>query len=690
MADESPVPRAGKRMRLGTRSCAECRRRKIRCIFPEGSRVCAECRLHEVVCRPQEPRTGGSVEAQRPSEANERLGRIEALFRRVCRTAGIDIMSDDLEDFEAAASRLVEQLQADYGPASPPSPGGTSPRMPTDASSSSRQMSFTGEDEIPHPVNAPLLEFVRDSLLVDTQEGHAPALVSTPAAKNAVSHHRRRIIRLLPSDADLSTILSCTSRYWALWPLHPSQLSPSKGLSISVVSVARSFIHESIQGDQPGTTAKALVWLALCIQQLPKDQLRQLRSVSHTALTLVLAYMEESDALLALDANEGGSFQALECLVLQTKCYVNMGRPRRAWMSLRGALTKAMLLGLHRPVPDDELGSANLWATIWRLDRQLSMVLGLPDAVPELHPSLSEISSDHPLESQIMHRMAVLCGSINSRNQNGKTATYSTTVQLDEELDSLQQMLPTHWWNLRRETAMPLGSFHIVQSLKLNYYQLRQMIHLPYMTRSFTERRYEHSRLSVLEASEGMIRTYGDRRLHPDGAAVICFLIDFLAFSAGLVLATDLISRHADRSTEAEEQKWEVILHLVCELRYASTLLDYPVVARAAQLLEYLHQARHGMYDGPAVYEAAIPYFGKVRIRSPTPRASLRDQTPVSSTLSERDAFSGVVELSTNMFGYNQLPCQLSGEFDMDWTEILDADVTYDWNGVFDFGVGPS
>lgn len=33
-------------MRLGTKSCAECRMRKVRCNFPQNSHICEYCALH--------------------------------------------------------------------------------------------------------------------------------------------------------------------------------------------------------------------------------------------------------------------------------------------------------------------------------------------------------------------------------------------------------------------------------------------------------------------------------------------------------------------------------------------------------------------------------------------------------------------------------------------------------------------
>ncbi|KAJ4341953.1 hypothetical protein N0V85_009853, partial [Neurospora sp. IMI 360204] len=44
-----------KPMRLGTRSCAECRRRKVRCVFPAAHQPCQQCGLRGIPCTAQQP-----------------------------------------------------------------------------------------------------------------------------------------------------------------------------------------------------------------------------------------------------------------------------------------------------------------------------------------------------------------------------------------------------------------------------------------------------------------------------------------------------------------------------------------------------------------------------------------------------------------------------------------------------------
>ncbi len=80
--DESGEPRGKKRVRKGTRSCWECKRRKIRCIYPsENASTCLGCLDRGTNCLSQEypddhQNTNGS-------RLGQRMGRVEQLLEQL-------------------------------------------------------------------------------------------------------------------------------------------------------------------------------------------------------------------------------------------------------------------------------------------------------------------------------------------------------------------------------------------------------------------------------------------------------------------------------------------------------------------------------------------------------------------------------------------------------------------------------
>ncbi|KAF5983618.1 n-terminal binuclear Zn cluster-containing protein [Fusarium coicis] len=79
-----------KPMRLGTRSCAQCRRRKVRCVFPTEQRrpPCQQCALRSIPCLAQQP---AAQEAMSPGDSSpseearldQRLAEIETNVRDI-------------------------------------------------------------------------------------------------------------------------------------------------------------------------------------------------------------------------------------------------------------------------------------------------------------------------------------------------------------------------------------------------------------------------------------------------------------------------------------------------------------------------------------------------------------------------------------------------------------------------------
>ncbi|KAI1848578.1 hypothetical protein JX265_011568 [Neoarthrinium moseri] len=593
--------------------------------------------------------------------------------------------------FDDAEHMLIERLRADPN-SSPSQVGGNGYPVLDSFISSPRKAEHSGVDDLQWSHNAPLIDLIRgSSLLVDEYDISKGLLGSIRDTNHDhLEFHKKRIAEMLPNSADLLQILQCTQRFWVLWPLHPAQLTSSKELGISVVTVAKSFVEEAIASNNPGFIAKAIMWLALCIQQLPKDYREQNRSFPFPAKKLVSAYMDESDALLDLDMRSGPSCAGVECLVLQAKCCVNMGRPRQAWSAIRRALHTAILLGLHRAADVTETKDIDIWETVWRYDMQLSLILGFPHAASGQRLVTTKSSGGSSVEAKLMHRISVICGQINARNQDYNDATYSVTIRLDDEVEDIRLAFPPQWWLPSTSDSLPLGLFVVRQTLKLYFHQLKQLIHLPWVTKAITDKKYSYSRSSVLEAAESLISCYRDMKRHPDGLSVMCFLLDFHAFSSGMVLATDLISQQATWSVAMEEQKWAIVLGLIAELRQVSRTVECVVADQGAQVLQYLYDARHGIYSGPDIYEAIVPCFGKVRIQGPSQQlAQAQARTTMGLNYSSPHN-QGTVELSSNMFNLDPSLNNTSGELDADWTSFLDDSIVYDWKTVFSFNAGSS
>lgn len=612
-------------------------------------------------------------------EMRARVDCLEVLLTKVCEAA--DLKSDDVSksmDLEASLSTLIDRLSVERNRQSE-----TRPLQNELRPSERLDLKSLPSVDPERATEAPLMEFIRASAMIDGQQTVGRFASSNTSADSLfmADVSREKIRHILPNHSEVVQILEATYPYWPLWPLHPSQLSPTSNLSLSVVTIARSFIEESIERGQPDVMARALTWFALCIQQVPRSIICGISSLDGSTSAIVLQYLAASDALLGPDVQENFTQASLTCLVLQTKIYVNMGRLRQAWLTIRRAVNQGIILGLHDRLKHLDQEDDRIWHTIWAHDAQLSLLLGVPSALPRSCSISPSFPQETPVEATIMHHISVLCERINDRNQNHRQCSYADTMTLDDDLDKMRALIPGDWWEPSLTENLPLATFHARQASKLYFHHLKQLIHIPYMLKAATEAKYQYSRTSVLEALEGMMECYADRRLHPDGQYAMCFLVDFLAFSAGLILAADLLSQQSNWDHETELKQWHSIRGLIKELRIAATSLDHTVAQQAAQLLEYLDSARHGTYDGPDVYDATIPYYGKVRIRRPQILKSLTEIDPQPKSCST----AGTVAFDSNIYNFYPSTGFNGAELDRDWASLLDDNITYDWTSVFEF-----
>lgn len=687
---ESDV-RPPKRMRVGTRSCTECRRRKVRCVFAPNSSICEECASHDALCTAQQPSHAGKVHVDKGPEVNvqQRLEDLEGIVRHICKAIDLNMESLSLANFETSGMEALKRLR----PASTP---GT--RVEEDASTtrtdylnrSESEALNTPSDQIDSFEDAPLLSLFKDAMLIQTNGVQVDRDRLEFSLDQRIKSCITALNALIPRLDDLTLILELTEKYWPIWPVSPKGLvTSSDRLQSGGVTSAMDFIIDSLRSGSPATVAKAVLWLALCIQQLPGDFKYQRANLPASPNALLDSYLCGAETLLAVDEDSGGTIEGLECLTLQTKLYINMGKPRKAWLSVRRAMNFALLLGLHHLENSTVEHHKALWSLVWQSDRQLSLILGFPYAIADSHPGLSKDHTGQSVAARAMHELSIIAGHIIERNQNHRNVNYSFTVQIDQEFEQCRDRIPPDWWDAIPSPAMPLEALYGQQAVKLHYYHLYKLLHLPYMLKSSNDRKFENSRISTLEASREMIKCYQTLRNSSGLAIIICDLMDFQVFSAAIVIVINLLSQSSTRDILQEAEDWKLIHDITKTLKHISRAMECAVAGQAAQLLEYLSMACHGTYSGPEGYEAVIPYFGKVRISQLRRAASQTESTPPSDVqIHAPQPFSNTIEFSSNSFipfSQNFTADYLSeAELSVDWTSVFGVDTNYDWSQLFD------
>jgi hypothetical protein len=133
--------------------------------------------------------------------------------------------------------------------------------------------------------------------------------------------------------------------------------------------MSETFNINEVSKSHPTIIAKTLLYLAVCMQQLPGDfDISRLEMGSIDAR--MDKYMSTVQSLITSDDELVSTIEGLECLTLQGAYHINGGNPRRAWLTFRRALNVAQLMGIHKR-SDTRPGGRQMWYQIVQADRYL-------------------------------------------------------------------------------------------------------------------------------------------------------------------------------------------------------------------------------------------------------------------------------------------------------------------------------
>jgi hypothetical protein len=434
--------------------------------------------------------------------------------------------------------------------------------------------------------------------------------------------------------------------------------------------------------------AKAALFLSLCIQQLPQNEAF---SMGLAPKALVTTYMRAAGDLLDIATGIRETIDAAEAWVLESKLYVNMGKPRKAWLSMRRAANASLLLGLHRPDKDGKSRSereTSLWAQIWQNERLCCLILGLPSAMSNRHPLMSgDPPSLDGIYAPLRYRLCVLMGDIIERNHESPQ-NYLSTVKIDQDLEQCRMLMPDDFWTQLPSLDRPLIDIYADQLTKIVYFLCVMMLHMPLMLKASTHRRHEHSRASAQDAARGVITNYLLLRQAADAEYIICEVLDFQVFSAGMILMVNLL-RHPHLSTQESRVEDLRLLEALAEaLNRTASLMHCDVARQGSHVLTLLLHVQRGSNAGLDTFVAVLPYFGRVKISFPIKGiAAITTAEDANTSLAPPHITTGSVQFS----GWSDdqdfvMTTDFDEELAGDWSAVMgtDIDLDYDWAHFFD------
>lgn len=321
-----------------------------------------------------------------------------------------------------------------------------------------------------------------------------------------------------------------------------------------------------------------------------------------------------------------GTLEGLECAILMGKIYSDIGQARKSWLVFRKGLTFAQLMGLHRN-HSMSMSHESIWWSLYGADRLTSLMLGMPYGIPDTHCNLSHFQTNDPALMGFMvffTKISYFAGKVIDRSQGMSEASYSSALDLEQELNSYAAQLPQEFWEVQPLIDCPDATVAYEWQEKLlgqiAFHQIKAYLHMPFMLKTPNQVGYDASRRACIDGSREILRIY--HMLRAEGTPLYeCKAIDFIAFTACILLVLGVLGygRAPNHDPQSDERDWALIEKSMVIFRRASSEKGGKVAAQSYQALEQLHQLKnegaHSNAESNTTTKIVIPFFGTISVQ---------------------------------------------------------------------------
>ncbi|KAF3058109.1 hypothetical protein GL218_05683 [Daldinia childiae] len=512
-----------RKIRKGTHSCWECRRRKTRCQYSSATAaICTGCEVRGTACLSQE-----FPDEQPPASdkgLSQRLSRVEGLLER-------------LVEHTASHSYTPSQAGEPF----------TSSVSVEDEPDSSPVMLRPSAAEHPPVIGIfdALREDNRSSASIQTSFVPAPTstqveLVSTLPAKYA--HISETLYATFPCQHDIDAILAVgpgAAFVVAYFNGYQGLYEPP-----SIVSEVPPV------SSHPALLAKRLMQLTLCVQRISTHNFPKNLISREPIRAQIGRYVNAVSDLVASNDDLVGSVEGLEILALISLYHANlMGAAR--WPD-----DKPLKSIDPRSNPATRSRGSALWHRMNFSDRYLSLLLGLPAASEDDSFAIPGRIDDDLPSDKLSKLHCVISGAIIKRNAsyNGKgaaatEASFRTTQAIDRSLEAAANSISADWWlpvqppDTATASSKDLVNAHMHVMMQMNHHHhLLTLLHYRTLIinslnsiRDPKERRWDYSKKTCLHASRKVLEAYLVFR-HLTDASGACRHTDYGALTASMTL----------------------------------------------------------------------------------------------------------------------------------------------------------
>lgn len=581
----------------------------------DSPNTCTECFARGSTCRPQQLTETLNQSARESRQSlQRRVAELENALHSITRKLDI---TDSGSQPKQYTTKTHHQSRPDSSP-------------PTPASLVTSLVTSSPDNYLD---NAPVLSLFDNAILSRRQDddSSSPTTASTAPPGTGVTSARaikleaarQTLLSLFPSRDMLDAILGAANHWWPSWQhTFPGTLATSSDYTFD------QFIADTKSSDNVPKIAKALLCISIGLQ----DASVSTNVRASTAIDMMKRYIGMVDELVLSDDELAGTLDGIECLILRAKYDSNNGRLPRAWLGFRRGISYAQLLGCHLRSTQSDWSNEHIfrrksiWNALYLGDRYISLLLGLPYCVSEIHVHPAAFNGLYPVPaeteragSEYLFHLARFVGYIIDRNQTTTpTESLTMTVKIEGELVDLAATMSNEWWalNMHKDEVLSLLYHRILPQFW--HHQARTLLHLPFMLKATTDRRYGYNKIAALESARAMLNLFHVFRPVQGFGSPVCKLMDFQAFTAAMVLVLNFLgvsSSNPDTEVKEADEDRKLVSTTASILQHASLGAGGGVATQAARALEmFLKSKDHGSIDCQATCKVAIPYFGTVII----------------------------------------------------------------------------
>ncbi|KAH8680673.1 hypothetical protein BX600DRAFT_444895 [Xylariales sp. PMI_506] len=594
-----PQPKRRK-VRKGTQSCWECRRRKVRCIFAASAdNVCQNCDRRGTSCINQElPDKPKRLSLTDNNVIQGRLERVEELLGRLAdRTVDADI-----------------------------------PELPT---------------------RNPLLATGKKSTL----ERFSPPVIKptcpVPSGRAADKYEDvcRNLLAVWPSQRDVDRI--CTLPVGISVQLHVGICAPYSSSANRELPSPREMLKLPPPGSHPVLIARKLLLLGTYLQGILPTSIRKLPDLGISYRNLMSLVVDTAVRLVNTNEDLTSSVEGIECIILETLYQNYAGNLYRAWLAVRRAVTMVQMMGLDRgrnsaslkflePEGRASFNADEICFRLVEIDSYLSLMLGLPRSSLQTRLATPKaLDGCEPID-RLQRIHCAVADRLLQRNESNLAETH----EIDMLLHKAAGEMPSQWWltpdfSAEIDTSSSTRVLHSTGRLMIQFthYHFLIRLHLPYMLRSAPDKRYYHSKITAVHASrETLARYIAFRTSNP--AHFYCRGADFLAFIATIVLCLAHIDPRCGRrhgcASDVVENESENISGTA-----TAAVLDFLTLSRYSDrgMMERVLSMMDGMVSGGGNHDHEDDVIASKIVRILRPLLEI-----------EANAASGNISYSTRSF----------------------------------------